>query len=64
MPGRPALAGLPGLAALAAVPSATIAQAQGGYEASYVAGYDANKAAAHNTAWVVRANSAVIFGAR
>ena len=30
----------------------------------YFAGYDANKTAAHNTAWVVRANSATIFGVR
>jgi len=30
----------------------------------YFAGYDANKAPAHNTAWVVRANAAMLFGAR
>jgi len=30
----------------------------------YFAGYDANKAAAHNTAWIVRGGSATIFGAR
>lgn len=30
----------------------------------YFAGYDANKAPAHNTAWVVRGGSAMIFGAR
>jgi hypothetical protein len=30
----------------------------------YFGGYDANKAAAHNTAWVVRANAATLLGAR
>jgi poly(A) polymerase len=30
----------------------------------YFAGYDANKAAAHNTAWIVRGKAAAIFGGR